>query len=170
MKEQGLFSTIIVIIIMTSVILAGCTSPTEQKVPTTLTKTADADEVLTSLDGYLENSALSWHVNNSFCSIKTCRQQLIANNGDQLVVSLTIFGSLQEASDTYSSMKEKMAHDSINDVNIGDAGYAWHNSTLSENVFLSRQAVGMVGYFPRRGNTTGQESYKIAVALADLLD
>lgn len=169
MNTNIFYTCSVVAIIIACVIMSGCTSSKDQNNSPELTKAADLDEALSSFDGYLESSAADWYVNSSYCDLNACRQQLIAENGDQIVVTLKRYNSGTDATTAYAAMKTGLAEYSINDVQIADAGYSWQKGTLSESGFLSGPVIGVVDYQIARGNATSQESTNLAIILADTL-
>jgi len=169
MKINIFYTCPVVAIIIACVILSGCIGPKEQNTRPVFTKTADVDEALSSFDGFLASTPLSWDVNNSFCESGTCRQQLIAVNGDQVVVTLRLYQSGAEATNAYTAMKKGLGKYSLSDVQIADTGYGWHSGTQSESGFISGQTIGVVDYLRAQGNATGQESTGLATFLADTL-
>jgi hypothetical protein len=169
MKTNIFYTCSVVAIIIACVIITGCTSSKDQNNPPELTRAADLDEALSSFDGYLESSAADWYVNSSHCDLNACRQQLIAENGDQVVVTITGYNSGAGAADAYAAVKKGLAEYSITDVQIADAGYAWHRGALSESGFVSGPVIGVVDYQIAKGNATDQESTSLAIILADML-
>ena len=156
-------------IIIACVLLSGCIGVKEQNTPPVFTKSADVYEALSSFDGALESTALDWQVNSSLCESGLCRQQLIAENGDQVVVTIRMYQSGSEATNAYTTMKKGLGKYTLSDVQIADTGYAWHSGTQSESGFLSGQTIGVVDYLSTQGNTTGQESINLATFLAESL-
>jgi hypothetical protein len=134
-----------------------------------LTKSADANEALSMFDGYLERSPQDWYINGSFCGAGSCKQQLIAADGDTIVVTLTGYPSISDAQNAFNSMKKGLGEYSLSDEKIADSGYVWYKGTRSESGFLSGQIIGVVDYQLAQGNATGNESVSLANILAQIL-
>jgi len=147
---------------------AGCTG-TPGKNSGALTKSADANEALSMFDGYLERSSQDWYVNGSFCGAGTCRQQLIAADGDAITVTLTQYASISDAQNSFNSVKKGLEQYSVSDENIADSGYVWHRGNIGESGFRSGQLIGVVDYQFSQGNATGNESSNLANILAQIL-
>jgi hypothetical protein len=169
MKMNIFYTCPVVAVIIASVVLSGCVGSKEQNTPPVFTKSADVYEALSSFDGALESTALDWKVNSSLCESGLCRQQLIAENGDQVVVTVRMYQSGSEATNAYTTMKKGLGKYTLNDVQIADTGYAWHSGSISESGFLSGQIIGVVDYQRTQGNATGQESTNLATFLAESL-
>jgi len=169
MKMNIFYTCPFVAIVIACVIISGCIGSKEQNTPPVFTKSADVYEALSSFDGALESTALDWQVNSSLCESGLCRQQLIAENGDQVVVTIRMYSSGAEATNAYAAMKKGLGKYTLSDVQIADTGYAWHSGTQSESGFLSGQTIGVVDYLRAQGNTTGQESINLATFLAESL-
>ncbi len=169
MKMIIFYPCAIAVIITACVIISGCSSSNEPDSSPEFTKSADLYEALSSFDGFLESSALDWDVNSSYCDLNTCRQQLIAENGDLMEVTLKNYNSGSDATTAYAAMKNGLDEYSIKDVQIGDAGYSWQRGNLSESGFISGPVIGVVDYQLAQGDTPGQESTNFAIILADNL-
>ncbi len=147
---------------------AGC-SGTSGKNSGALTKSADANEALSMYDGYLERSPQDWYINGSFCGAGTCRQQLIAADGDAITVTLTQYPTISDAQNSFNSIKKELKQYSVNDENIADSGFVWHRGNMGESGFRSGQLIGIVDYRFAQGNATGNESSNLANILAQIL-
>lgn len=169
MKMNIFYTCPFVAIVITCVIIAGCIGSKEQNTPPVFTKSADVYEALSSFDGALESTALDWQVNNSICKSGICSQQLIAENGDQVVVTIRMYQSGPEATNAYAAIKKGLGHYSLSTLQIADNGYTWHSGNLSESGFVSGQTIGVVDYQRAHGNATGEESPNLATFLAESL-
>ena len=169
MKMIILYPCTFAVILTACVIISGCSSSNEPNPTPEFTKSADLYEALSSFDGFLESSALDWEVNSSYCDMNTCRQQLIAENGDLMEVTLKNYNSGSDATTAYAAMKNGLDEYSIKDAQIADAGYTWQRDTLSESGFISGPIIGVVEYQIAQGDTPGQESTDFAIILADTL-
>jgi len=166
MNNKHWLAALVTIVLLT----AGCmgTSGTSKNAPE-LTKTADLYESLSMFDGYLERSTQDWYINGSFCGSGTCRQQLIAANGDSIEVSLTRYPSTSDAENSFNSIKKGLGKYPVIEEKIADAGYVWHTGTRSETGFLSGQLIGVVDYQLAQGNASGNLSSNLATILAEIL-
>ena len=159
-------------LVLLGLLTAGCmgTSGTsEEKNTPGLTKTSDLYETLSMFDGYLERSPQDWYINSSFCAGGSCRQQLLAANGDSIVVTLTKYPSISDAQNSFSSIKKGLGQYSVSEEKIADSGYVWHKGNQGESGFLSGQTIGVVDYLYAKGDATGNESVNLATVLAQIV-
>lgn len=157
-------------LVILGLLTAGCMSTpgtsSNNKAPE-LTKKADVFESLSMFDGYLERSPQDWYVNESFCGGGTCRQQIIAADGDTMVVTLTRYPSGSDAENSFNALKKGLKKYQVNDEKIADSGYSWHQGNQSESGFLSGQNIGVVDYQVAKGDATGNQSINLAAILAE---
>jgi uncharacterized protein YegP (UPF0339 family) len=160
------------ILAILGLLTAGCMSTTDTSKETDtpeLTKTSDLYETLSMFDGYLERSPQDWYINGSFCAQGSCRQQLLAANGDSIVVTLTKYPSISDAQNSFNSIKKGLGDNFVSDAKIADSGYTWYKGTRSESGFLSGELVGVVDYQLAQGNANSNMSSDLAVILAAML-
>ncbi|MCX6698818.1 MAG: hypothetical protein NTV68_02640 [Methanomicrobiales archaeon] len=159
-------------LVILGLLIAGCMStpgPSKDNNSPELTKKANVYESLSMFDGYLERSPHDWYINGSFCEGGSCRQQLLANNGDIIVVTLTQYPSISDAKNSFNSMKKGLAQYSVSDEKIADSGYVWHKGNQGESGFLSGQNIGVVDYLLAKGDATGNESTNLAIVLSQIV-
>jgi uncharacterized protein YegP (UPF0339 family) len=162
----------LVALVLLGLLTAGCmgTSGTSKEKNTpVMTGKSDLYERLSMFDGYLERSPQDWYINSSHCAEGSCRQQLLAANGDTIVVTLTRYPSISAAQNSFSSMKKELGNYSVSEEKIADSGYAWHKGNQGESGFLSGQTIGVVDYLYAKGDATGNESVNLAVVLAQIV-
>jgi uncharacterized protein YegP (UPF0339 family) len=149
---------------------AGCMGTPEKNNTPVLTKTTDQYETLSMFDGYLERSTQDWYINGSFCAQGSCKQQLIAANGDTILVTLTQFPSVSDAQNAFNMVKKGLGQYSVSDQKIADSGYVWHKGNQGESGFLSGQNIGVIDYLYAKGDANGNESVNLAIALAQIVE
>lgn len=160
------------ILAILGLLTAGCMSITDtskEKNTPELTKTSDLYETLSMFDGYLERSPQDWYINGSFCAQGSCRQQLLAANGDSIVVTLTKYPSISDAQNSFNSIKKGLGQNSVIDEKIADSGYVWHKGNQGQSGFISGQNIGVVDYLYAKGDATGNESINLAIILAQIV-
>lgn len=149
---------------------AGCMgTPGNTKNTPELTKTSDQYERLSMFDGYLERSTQDWYINGSFCGEGSCRQQLIATNGDSIEVTLNQYPSNSDAQNAFNTMKKGLGQYSVSNEKIADSGYVWYKGSKSESGFLSGNLIGVVDYQLAQGNANGNLSSDLATTLAAIV-
>lgn len=148
---------------------AGCMGTPEKNNTPVLTKTTDLYEKLSMFDGYLERSPQDWYINGSFCAAGSCRQQLLASNGDSILVTLTRYPSTSDAQNSFNAIKKTLGQYSASDEKIADSGYVWHKGNQGESGFLSGQIIGVVDYLYAKGDANGNESTDLAIILAQIV-
>jgi len=148
---------------------AGCIGTPEKNTTPKLTKTTDQFETLSMFDGYLERSPQDWYINGSFCAQGSCKQQLIAANGDTILVTLTQFPSVSDAQNAFNTVKKGLGKYSVMDQKIADSGYVWHKGNQGESGFLSGRNIGVVDYLYANGDANGNESVNLAQVLAQMV-
>ena len=152
-----------------ALLTAGCMSTPEKNDTPVLTKTTDLYEKLSMFNGYLERSPQDWYINGSFCGSGSCRQQLLANNGDIIEVTLTKYPSVSDAQNSFNAIKKAPGLYSATDEKIADSGYVWHKGNQGESGFLSGQTIGVVDYLYAKGDANGNESMNLAIILAQMM-